>query len=97
MSLGAQSGLVLFLTFVLYCLMTAELLRKGWPFRAGATAALISLAPVMWQAWFTDSDAPGFMILLPLMLLPALLLMSVGIGLALWRTARRFRERRLGL
>jgi hypothetical protein len=90
-------ALGLLLAFMLYLTVGTTLLMNGWPFRAGLAAAVAALAPAVGQILFTDSDAPGFLILLPLMLLPALLLMAVGAGLAFWRRASRTGERRPGL
>lgn len=97
MSLGAQSTLVMLITLMLYLAVPIFLLTKGWPFRAGLAMLFVTLLPLLWQAWFTDSDAPGFGVLLFVMLPIPLALTAIGVLAALYRAiaelTRRLRQR----
>jgi len=85
---------VLVLTALLYGAALVGLLFRGWPFRAGLAAFAISLLPLIWQVAFTDSDAPGFGVLLLLMVPLPLLLMAAGVIAALLRAVLRLHRRR---
>lgn len=93
MTLGEQSAAIFVLTVVLYGAAGVGLLLRGWVFRAGLITFIISLAPLTWQALFTESDAPGFGVLFLLMILGPLLLMAVGAVAALVRVVQRLRRR----
>ena len=86
------SFLLMILAPALYLLAGIAFLRRRWPIRAGLAMALVSFFPLLWQAWFTDSEAPGFAFLLMLMLPPALLVMVIGSLLWAWRKVARSTE-----
>ena len=51
-------------------------IASGWPIRAGVAMIIASFLPQIWQAWFTNSAAPGFGFLL-MLTLPLALLVTV--------------------
>lgn len=75
---------------LLYVVVGAWLGVTGRPVRAGLAMIAIALLPLVWQATFTDSDAPGFGILLLFMLPVPLVLIAAGI---LGRISRRIFNR----
>lgn len=85
MTLGEQSGLVVLVTWVLYIGVGILLLTRWRPFRAGLAMAATAMLPLLWQAFFTDSDAPGFVIFFAVMLVPAALVTLLGVVAALYR------------
>lgn len=91
MSPGAQSAWVIVLTWVLYVLVPAFLLIKGRPLRAGLAMLVITFLPLFWQVWFTDSDAPGFVFLLFIMIPVPLGIIMIGLLWALYRAIRQGR------
>lgn len=78
MTLSDQSGLVMVLSMTLYIVGAFLWPALGWPIRAGLTMIAASLLPIMWQVAFTDSDAPGFGLMLFLMVPPALGVIFIG-------------------
>jgi hypothetical protein len=95
-TLGAQSGLVMALTILLYLTVPVLIAMRGRLIAAGLAMLAIAMLPLAWQILFTDSDAPGFVFLL-LMMLPIPLLLTVA-GLIAWlvRMWQRLREPRAG-
>jgi hypothetical protein len=81
------------LTGALYFSVPLWPLSKGWPIRAGLMGVAICLIPLTWQSIFTDSDAPGFGLLLLMMLPLPLMTIAAGLVWALVRTARRISDR----
>ena len=86
MSPSTQSTAVMIMTLVLYVLVPLFLLIKRWPLRAGLAMLVVTLLPVLWQAWFTDSDAPGFVFLLFMMIPIPLGIIAIGLLYAFYRT-----------
>jgi hypothetical protein len=84
-SLGTQSGLVVLLTWVLYLGGGMLLMARRKPFRAGVAMAATAMLPLLWQVLFTDSDAPGFVFFGALLLMPAVLVMLLGVVAAVYR------------
>ena len=85
MSLGAQSSLVMIVSLALYVILPLVLLVRGWPMRAGLAMLFAAFLPLLWQGMFTDSNAPGFGVLLILTLPLPILLIAIGVILACYR------------
>jgi hypothetical protein len=81
---------LLIVVILLYVVVGAWLGVTGRPVRAGLAMIAIALLPLVWQATFTDSDAPGFGILFLFMLPVPLVLIAAGI---LGRISRRIFNR----
>ena len=89
MSLGAQSDLVMLISFVLYLTLPVALLIRGWLIRAGLAMVFAALLPVLWQGFFTDSDAPGFALLLILTAPLPIIIIAIGLIARLYRVGKR--------
>lgn len=85
MSLGAQSGLILLLAWVIYLGAGIALMARWKPFRAGVAMAGAASLPLIWQALFTDSDAPGFVFFFAVLSVPAAAAMLLGVAAAVYR------------
>jgi hypothetical protein len=81
---------LMIVVILLYVVVGAWLGLTGRPVRAGLAMIAIALLPLVWQVTFTDSDAPGFGVLLLYMLPVPLVLIAVGI---LSRISRRIFNR----
>ena len=77
---------VVIFSVAVYVAVGLGLLLKRWPVRAGVAMTLASLILLTWQVIFTESDAPGFALLLPLMLPTAIGVAGAG---AVWWLHRR--------
>lgn len=86
--------MILGLTLVLFPSSIVLFLALGWPMRAGFTSLTTLLLPLVWQVAATDSDAPGFAVLLFLLSPISLLLIGIGLVAAIVRLARRVHARR---
>jgi len=80
-----MSSTVFAASMVLYLVVPWPLLIKGWPLRAGLGMLLAALLPLTWQGLFSDSDAPGFGIMLLLTAPIPLVLIAVGIAMGFYR------------
>jgi hypothetical protein len=90
MSLGAQSILVVCLTFGLFCVVPPIIARRGQFFWGALAAFFIQFMPLVWQAAFTDSDAPGFGLLLIFITMPiSVLMLVIGIANLVMRRLKR--------
>ena len=90
MSLGTQSSLVMWTAVVLYFLAPAWVLwRGGSVLRAGLFMLAATFLPLLWQSWFTDSDAPGFGLLFMVMAPMPLLVIAIGLCIVLVRRITR--------
>ena len=98
MSMGTFAFVLVTLTITFYFIALAWFMRRGWVIRGALAMTAIALVPVFWQAWFTDSHAPGFVFLLMMMLpLPALLLVGGLIAAVIRFYRRRTAEREVSL
>jgi len=84
-----QSFAILIGSLCIYFTALVIFLAKGCPVRAGLMMTLAALLPILWQIWFTDSDMPGFALLLALTLPPALIITVLGCLLCLVRLGRQ--------
>ncbi|HXS49761.1 MAG TPA: hypothetical protein VN713_06510 [Sphingomicrobium sp.] len=85
----SPSFAILIGSLVIYFTALVLFLAKGWPVRGGLAMTLAAVGPILWQIRFTDSDMPGFALLLALTLPPALLITIIGCLLSLMRLGRR--------
>ena len=88
MSLGAQSELVVLISIVLYLTLPVALLIRGWIIRGGLVMAFAALIPLLWQGFFTDSDAPGFGVLLILTAPLPIIIIAVGLIAGMYRVGK---------
>jgi len=72
-------GLVIFAAFALYLTVGCWLIYRRWPLRGGIGMAMISLIPLLLPVP-TDSEAPGSGLPTALMLMPAMLMIAVGLA-----------------
>ena len=70
---------LMIVTILAYVVVGAWLAVTGRPVRAGLAMIAIATFPLLWQVALSDTDAPGFGILLLIMLPVPLLLVAVGI------------------
>src|SRR3954470_16887790 len=91
------SLVVVLVTALLYVAIPGYLLFfRAWPLRAGIAIFFIAQIPLLWQVYFTDSEASGFGILLAVMLPLPLLLIGIGTVAGLVRPVRqRCRENQI--
>ncbi len=74
-------------TILAYVVVGAWLAVTGRPVRAGLAMIAIATLPLLWQVALSESDAPGFAVLLFLMLPVPLLLVAIGVLGRLFRWA----------
>jgi hypothetical protein len=75
---ASASAFVLLGSLLIYSAGLLLLLRNGWRIRAGLIMSVAAFLPVTWQVRFTDSEMPGFALLLLFTLPPAVLIVIAG-------------------
>jgi len=93
-SLETQSSLILILSFALYLVAPVPLLLRRRLISGGVLMLTAAMLPLLWQAYFTSSDAPGPAILLALEAPVPVILILAGLVTLFSRTARWLWRRR---
>jgi hypothetical protein len=62
---------------------------QGRLIRGGLGMMVASLLPLFWQVYFTDSESPGFVMLLVFTFPPGLLVLLIGLAMAIVRFWKR--------
>lgn len=88
----ALYNLTLLVHFLLYVAAPIILFKRGWPIAGGLVMVASTVLPIGGQTWFTDSDFPGFGLLLMMELPLATLVLLTG---SVVSASRLLRERRL--
>lgn len=71
--------MIFWVAVILYFLGPAWVVsRDGGAIKAGLVMFAAAILPIMRQVWFTDSNAPGFIFPLMLMVPPAVIVMLGG-------------------
>ena len=78
------TGLTIFGAFTLYIVVGLWCICLRWPLRGGLAMAIISLVPLLLPVP-AESEAPGSGLPTALMLMPALLMIAVGLAAAIVR------------
>ena len=79
-----STGLTIFGAFTFYIVVGLWCIYLRWPLRGGLAMAIISLVPLL-LAVPVESEAPGSGLPTALMLMPALLMIAVGLAAAIVR------------
>lgn len=94
MSPGDQSTLVMIVSLALYIVAPLPFLAHGRFICAGLAMFSAALLPLIWQGIFTDSDAPGFGLLLLFTAPIPLFIVVVGLLVAAFRAGRSIWRKR---
>jgi len=77
--------------FGLYIIAPIWLFVRGWPIVGGVVMLASTILPIAGQIWFTNSEMPGFGLLLVVEFPLALMVLLIGVVVTLsrWFTRRR--------
>lgn len=75
--------------WAMFIFAPVALFKAGWPVTGGLVMLLSTLMPIAGQVWFTDSDAPGLLLLLIIELPMAAMVLLAGTAMQLSALLRR--------
>lgn len=91
----ALYNLTLLVHLFLYLAAPTLLFKRGWPIVGGLVMVASTILPIGGQTWFTESDSPGFGLLLMVELPLAVLVLLIGVAISASRSLKEWRLPRM--
>ncbi|HEV2569462.1 hypothetical protein [Sphingomonas sp.] len=88
MTVEQQANSIFVVAILLWFTVPAWLVINKRFLSAGFIGVFAAIMPLLWQGWFTDSEAKGFHLLAILLLPGALLAVAIGVLVWLYRIGR---------